>query len=191
MITLTCFRSHVVHGFSVLTLGSLLLTKYKTSLGSLWNDCFPGVTFLAKVKFFIISPLNISTCSFLPCWLSLSRLIRWHALPKCRRSGLIRLAALLVYRSYRSGLYLKQMCNFSWDFYWNEYAHLHTAFKFWFWEVLAFVKLSLFSFLTRLWFSLYVCNVPLSVLWPLCGLSFVKLTLWRRNFLLNFTTPCI
>jgi hypothetical protein len=147
----------VVHGFSVLTLGSLLLTKYQTSLGSLWNHCFPGVTFIAKVKSFIISPLNISTCSFLPCWLSLSRLIRWHALPKCRRSGLVRLAALLVYRPYGSGLYLlclylKQMFNFSWDLYWKGCAHLHTAFKFWFWKVLAFVKLSLFSCLTRLWF---------------------------------------
>jgi len=41
------------------------MTKYETFLGSIWSDCFAGVTFLAKVNFFIISPLNISTCSFL------------------------------------------------------------------------------------------------------------------------------
>jgi len=60
-VTLTCFRSYVVYGFSFLALGSLLMNKYQTFLGSFWSDCFVGVTFLAKVNSFII----ISTCGFL------------------------------------------------------------------------------------------------------------------------------
>lgn len=64
-VTLTCFRSYVVYGFVFPALGSQLMTKYQTFLGSFWSDCFAGVTFLAKVNSFIISPLNVSTCGFL------------------------------------------------------------------------------------------------------------------------------
>jgi hypothetical protein len=182
-LTLTCFRSYVVYGFIFLALGSLLMTKYQTFLGSFWSDCFTGVTFLAKVNSFIISPLKVSTCGFL---LTGRACHVWLDGTHYRRVGEV------AYADWRRLLSIDHkhppftcMCNFSWDIYRKEYAHLHTAFKVSFWTVLTFVKFSLLLFLTRPWCSWYVCNVSLSVLCPPWGLAFETFNSIFFNLLLN------